>query len=158
MQAGDINVAGGLVLDISRQEEPVTVDGKRYVMREWFGGDKTRYEQDRISGVDIVVEDNRKVLKNAKRLGGNEALLVSLCLFEKQDDGKERNVPEAVVQGWPGRVQTALYNLARKVCRMDDDETLEGMRKQHEELGQRIKDVEARDPKESLNGSTRGFT
>lgn len=148
MQAGDINVAGGLVLDISRQEEPVTIAGKSYVMREWLGSDKLKYDADRTEGMDVVVEADRKVLRNAKRLGGNEALLVSLCLHEKCADGAERRVSEAFVQGLPGHAQTKLYELAQRVCRLSETDSLAGLKKDRDALEAKIANLERQpDPK-----------
>lgn len=114
--------------DLSPQEIPVRVAGKRYVLREGTGGDVIKY---------------RNMIIKATRLGADgkpagmdgfadcEPYLLARCLFEQAEgpDGKvtERKVSEQLVNSWPNRVQKKLFQKLSDMTGLDEDETEEAL-------------------------------
>lgn len=52
-------------------------------------------------------------------IADTEPILVSLCLFEA---GTNRNVPVGTIRQWPSKVQKALFEKAKEISELDDDE------------------------------------
>lgn len=120
--AGDINAAGGLQFDLTRQEQPLTLleNGQpvRYVLMEMDGDGSARYQEASLSGLELELDERgrpkqdkipfAKLASNARR---NEPLRISLCLFRVSErDGHEQRdpVPEALIKTWPARVVAGL--------------------------------------------------
>ena len=53
-------------------------------------------------------------------IADTEPIVISLCLFDK--DGK--NVPVGVIRQWPAKVQRALFEKAKEISELDEDEEL----------------------------------
>lgn len=120
MSPEEVEAAGGLVLSLERLEKPVMIGGECYVMREWTGDAKAKYDADKYADLDVVIDGDKRSVKNPSKMAGNEPLLVSLCLFRKNGSGDYEPVSEKTVRSWTGSVQSKLYQLARTVCRMDE--------------------------------------
>lgn len=98
---------------------PVRVKGKDYLLREATG--------------DAVAKWRNAQLR-ATRLGGDgkpasidgladaEPLLVSLCLFEVGQGGKELPVSVQTVRSWPGRITSALFARAKEISELEEKE------------------------------------
>ncbi len=114
----------------------VDPSGKNLILQEASGDTVKRFNDERTrclkfqdGGVSSVVGQ-----------GNLEMFLVSLCLFETDEDGKlipEKYIPISTLQKWPGRVVTALFNKAKEISEIDPSD-LATLQKEYEALGKRI--------------------
>lgn len=111
--------------DFTLQEEPVKLFGKNYVLREATGAAACKWRNDIFKSTKLG-PDGKPV--SVDGLADSEPNLVSLCLFERYDDGRgqtrERNVPLATIRGWPQRVVKRLFERAKDMSElgMEDQE------------------------------------
>lgn len=151
----DVNVAGGLVLDIGRREKRLQLrdaEGnlQAYVLREPGDAAKKRYSMGRIKalrGMDIDVKDGRPSLPSGKLsvealegLQGNEVQLISLCLF-RVEEGGEVPVSAEQVGEWPSSTVTVLFSEAEQIAGLKSDNADE-LRKQRAVLDEAISRIE----------------
>lgn len=112
-----------LVYDITPQEVPVQIGGVPYTLRECSGDAEIKYQNARFRARKTDVEGNTIGFDN---LADTEALLVSLCLFDK--DGKNPKADE--VRSWPSRIMTDLFNRVTIMSELDsDDRTIDQLQK-----------------------------
>lgn len=136
--------------DLKLIEVPVTIEGKKYTLRETDGEASVTYDNALLDS-GVLGPDG----KTTRYLGlaNRQPLLVSLCLF---DESGER-VPEAVVRSWPGRVQKRLFAKAREISRLDDEDNLDALIKQRDLLNDQIERMqETGDPVKKSPGDTPG--
>lgn len=96
-------------------EIPVKFKGNEYVLREATSGAAKEFSNARISRVKM---SGTGEATSYGSLGDLEPLLVSLCLFEAS--GKPVTIK--FVELMPYKVQKALYNKAKEISGMDDDD------------------------------------
>jgi hypothetical protein len=112
-------------------EVPVKIQGKTYTLREANGDAAVAYRNASLRG--MTLEDGK--VKKLDGIASVEPLLVSMCLFFIDDDGVEKNVDELTVRSWPGRVVKAIFNKAKEISELDEEEdTVESLDKQIEAL------------------------
>lgn len=132
-------------------------DGKNYILRETSG--------------DAAAQFNSMRAKCAKYAGGDVSevtgvgqiplFLVSLCLFNVKEDGAI-NLNSPVAPGvlrsrsWPERVIKRLYAKALEISEIDQDDDLDSLRKQYQELGEKITKMEEDAAKNEQNTSGTG--
>jgi cell division protein FtsB len=158
-------------------EQPVHGPNKQwYLLREASADAVAKYNSARSRTVKI--EDGEVV--GVQGAGELEPLLVSYCLYHaevvKDDEGivveGPDGVPElqlatdskgrprlenlSVIQSWPGRVVTALHNLAKQISEIDLDDNLESLYKQRRKLDKQIKKMEKDAAKNELSGTPTG--
>lgn len=73
-----------------------------------------------------------------------EPVLVALCLFEVLPDGSHRAVPESIVRQMPSRVVSKLFERARKISGLDDEETEEVLARRIERDTRELQKVRAK--------------
>lgn len=112
------NNAKTLDFSLTRDEQHVTIEGEAYVLIELDGFGRDKYLTNVAGRVRLDKGGNATGLKN---FDGMEAGLVALCLKKVEGDHR-RPVEEKVIQSWPGRVVTALFNAARDLSGLDKGE------------------------------------
>ena len=129
--------------DLAPVEVKYTIGGSEYTLREASGGAAKRYREASIAGARMTVneDDNTRTVERMEGIGGLESLLVSLCLF----DAKGAPVPRATVEGWPARIQRALFDKAKEISDLDEKVDLGSLRKQRERLDRQIAKIENKD-------------
>lgn len=141
--------------DITPIEIPVQIAGQSYVLREASGDAVVRYENHRIRCTRFV---DGKFAGIDGPINDGEPQLVADCLYRvsTSPDGKRvlSKVEEKVVRSWPARIQRFLFSKVKEISRIDqleDEETIEGMRR-------RLAELEARrdEPKNLLGDMTVG--
>ena len=110
-----------LEFSLERIEKPVTIGGKAYVLRELDGKQRDTYLNGLSQRVRIV--DGKPA--GLKSFDGLQASLLALCLYENIAGGEP--VPAATIQAWPATVVTRLYEVAREMNGLDEEE--EGTKK-----------------------------
>lgn len=107
--------------DLTLQEVPVSIGGKRYILREASGEVACRYRNRMLESTEFGGDG--KPMK-VKGMGDLEPLLVSLCLWEADDAGKPaRPVPESVIRAWPSRVVKRLFAKAKAISDLGEEAT-----------------------------------
>lgn len=115
--------------DFAAHEEPVSVGGKPYILRELSEGGHAVFANASSKGSRIV---NGEMHIATDGSGDLPALLVSLCLFEKYDSGgttKERPVPQNVVKQWRHEIVQAIFERAKEISHVGGVETEDSLTK-----------------------------
>jgi hypothetical protein len=141
--------------DMDPVQKSVTVGGESYVVKEASGDASVKFRNAMLACMKWNTEGG---VNEARGLATVEPLLVSLCLFRLDKDGKEHKVPEVVVRQWPSRVQKSLFTWIKKVSELDEEDTsLEALLEQREDLDEQIaklqKDAAKNEPKGTTDGS-----
>lgn len=108
--------SGELTFDLTLIEIAVTLSGEQYTLREADGEAGAQFENAKFQGAKIDEVTNTVV--SLPNLGDQASLLVSLCLFDKDNN----LVPLETVRSWPDRVVTPLYKKAREISGLDEDD------------------------------------
>jgi hypothetical protein len=104
-----------LVLSTTVATTPVTIDGKKYTLRELTG--KQRDAHLTASGKRIQFDATGKPVR-VNEFDNHQAELIALALFTENGE----SVPLATIEQWPARVQTALFNKAREISGLTTDD------------------------------------
>ena len=124
----DSKSPGEFDLDLIRIPKTFNQGGKpkQFVLYEASGDAATKYRNAMVSGMTLGPDGK---LQKLGKVGDLEPLLISLCLFEVEADGKEKPLHESVIRKFPARVQKALYEEIRTISDLDEHsperETLE---------------------------------
>jgi hypothetical protein len=101
--------------DLTPVEVPVTIGGKRYKLREADGETAVKYRNAAAACTKIGTGGKFSELRG---VGDLEPLLVSLCLVDEAGN----RVPESTVRTWPNRVQRALFDRAKEISHLGEEE------------------------------------
>lgn len=106
-----------LVFTLNRKEQPVTIDGKDYKLKELTGRQRDIYFNDLGKRVKFV--DGKAAGMNSYE--GLHSKLLSLCLYD------ENNilVKEDIIQDFPSSVTVALYKHAQKLSGLEEESVAE---------------------------------
>jgi len=129
-------------------EVPVTIAGKKYVLREADGNAAIAFRNAQLQYMHFS-EDGKP--QSMQGMAATETLLVSLCLVDEAG----ANVPEQVIRKWPNRIQKTLYERAREISELDDD-TEEALEKQMQNLQRRLGKLRKDSPKNEPSGTPAG--
>lgn len=136
-------------------EVEVNVGGRKLILREASEGDAVEWQN--ASSRAMRMTRDRAV--HVGDLGELEPLLVHLCLYVPDPatgrvpmitvnnvsvPNRNARVPLAEVKGWLARVVGPLFERAKRISRLDQADTEEGLVKQIEELHQRLADLRER--------------
>jgi len=98
---------------------PVKYGGKDYLLCEADGEASAHYDDAKIACHKYDHDTGR--LLGVPLTAHLEPLMVSLCLYEVDGDGKPgQRVPEEVVRSWPGRVVSRLFDKAMTISEKDE--------------------------------------
>lgn len=141
-------------VDVTPVEVPVKIGGVDYILRSANGDTTIKYRNAQMAATRLGPDGKVCGLDG---MADVEPLLVSMCLKRKipnekiPGEWKLAHVSEADVRAWPPKVLEKLYDTARVISGLKDDESLEGMEKQLAELQKRIE--EKRKEEEALGNS-----
>ena len=111
-----------LKFSLSLEEVPVELENPKtgkvdhYVLREMNGELRDKY----LGFIGKKMDVNSKGDVKMKDYDGLQANLLSRCLFAVEDDG-DKPVSIEVIQKFPARVQTILFEKAKEISGMDDE-------------------------------------
>ncbi len=101
--------------DITLKEIPVQVGDKKYTLREATGDAACLYRNAMLRCTKLGPEGKPETITG---IADAEPYLVSLCLFNEGN----KPVPVATIRKWPARVQTALFDKAKEISELGEDE------------------------------------
>jgi hypothetical protein len=105
-----------LEFDLSEITFPVTISGQSYLLVEANSETGTQFKVNTLKGLTLDQrEDGSKKINGLENIAGNEAYLVSRCLFKIDDAGRRHAVDLATVKGWPNRIVKSLYEKSREI-------------------------------------------
>ena len=141
-------------LDFSSLEEvtlPVQVKGKSYELREASEAAAVKYRNTMLACTRYGSEGN---LQSMQGMASVEPLLVSLCLFTAE--GKP--VAITTVQSCPSRVVRALFDEAKRISELEEEEETQEILEKHlketqEKLDKLQKDELGNEPESMGDGS-----
>ncbi len=128
-----------LKFDLSVIEIPVNIENKKYILREASGAAACSYRNAMIECTQLGPDGKPTKLKGIANV---EPLLVSLCLF----DDKNKRVPVATIQSWPSRIQKTLFDKAKEISELgeEEEEDIKSLKSQRAEIDERIASQELR--------------
>ncbi len=138
--------------DLTPITVPVTIGGKKYVLKEASGDAAVKYRNCLLKATKLGPEGKPSSIDG---MADAEPLLVSLCLFQiatsvnKLGDAvtAELPVPIHVVRGWKNQVQKGLFARIKEISDLDENETKEILEKRLAETQRKL---------DALNGKTDG--
>ena len=109
-----------LTVDLTVREEPVEIGDKKYLLKEANGDASARYRNFLFSQTKLGPGGKPQSIGS---MADAEPLLVSLCLWEPgEKENQCKRVDLALVKSWPSRVVKALYNKAKEMSDLDEEE------------------------------------
>lgn len=129
--------------DIAPIEVPVTIKGKSYVLREANEAASARYKNMQFKAMKLAEGIDGSKTSSIDGMAETEALLVSLCLFEKTENGGEKNVPLEEIKRLPHRVIEPLFKRAEEISGLQNKETKEDLVKKIKECQAKIAKLKA---------------
>jgi hypothetical protein len=140
--------------DLSLRTEKVMLGGHEYELREATGEAATTYRNAMLKATQLGPNGKPKSLDG---FANAEPLLVSLCLFKKDGVGWS-SVDLDVIKSWPSRVQKELFNRAKEMSDLDENENADALYKQRERLDKLIADSETKEARlgKPANSTTTG--
>lgn len=103
--------------DISPIVVPVKIAGRNYELREADGATSIAYRNASLACITLGPGGKAQKLKD---MASVESLLVSMCLFTD----KGMPVPRRTIEGWPGRVQKALFEKAKDISDLGESDSV----------------------------------
>lgn len=110
--------------DIAPVEIPVKLKGKDYVLREASESGAAKYKNAQLKAMKQSESADGNKTTNIDGMAETEALLVSICLFEKTDTG-EKNVDIAFIRTLVHRVVEPIFNKAEEISGLKKKKTKE---------------------------------
>lgn len=137
--------------DLAPVEIKVNLFNKKYVLCEASGDAACKYRNAQLKGVKIGTDGRPQSIP--ENVADSEPLLVSLCLYEADKDGKLRydkdNLPDpkfrvaiGTVRSWPSRIQKKLFEKVREISQLDEKPTRSVLLRQSELIQQQLAELE----------------
>lgn len=121
---------------------PVTINGQEYVLYEATEGDVCQWRNHQLRSTQM--QDGK--VKNLDGMADSEPLLVSLCL-RKVVNNQHLPVPINVVRQWQHKMVDTLFERAKLISGLVDEESEEAISKQIDKLTKRLDRVREKHPK-----------
>lgn len=146
-----------LKFDLKVTEIPVKIGDKDYTLREADARAAMEYRNAALKSFRMGQKGNPEQIVG-DGIGGMEPLLVSLCLYEKRDDGSMGRVSEALIRSWPSRVVKSLFEEAKRISDLGEDDSIESLEEQIKDLTERLTELKEKEQtrKNSSEISTAG--
>lgn len=123
---------------------PVKYEGKNYVLREASEDAHVKYRNAVLRASKLNEKGN---ISSMDGMADSEPILVAACLFEQYTDAKgaQRERPMLVNQilQWPTRVVKPLYEKAKEMSDINQDETKDQLKKTIENARKKLEKLEA---------------
>lgn len=148
--------------DLAPVEIPVSLGKAQYALLE--ADEDTAGKFRTASAKNIKFDDGKMV--GLGDIGATQSLLVSLCLYMADDEGKvprladgrpdnSKRVPESVVRKWKPKVVKQLFETAKDISDLSEGvDTEESIQKQIEVLQKRLKEVASKKKPSLTDGET----
>jgi len=140
---GQVKYAEMVFEDLAPIEVPVRMGGKRYVLVEASEDAACKY---RNHTTGCARFENGRMVGLSGPIADVEPLLVSLCLFELYDhQGETRRRPVTLnqVKGWPARVVRPLFERAKEIGGLQEEDDPTALRRRIAADRQRLAALES---------------
>lgn len=128
--------------DIAPIEVSVTIKGKSYILREASEAASSRYKNAQFKAMKLAEGIDGSKTSSIDGMAETEALLVSLCLFEKTETG-EKTVPLEEIKRLPHKVVEPIFKCAEEISGLQNKESEEALVKQLKEIQGKLTKVRA---------------
>lgn len=131
---------------------PVTIGKNIYTLREASSDDACKWRKHLFRSSKM---EGGKPVMSLDSISDSEPLLLSYCMYESYTDkfgtAKERKVDLQVVRSWPNRIVRPLFEKAKEISALDEqEETEEQITKKIEDLNAKLVKVREGDDKGRL--------
>lgn len=137
--------------DLALTEIPVTIGEKSYTLREASGDAGCRYRNALLACTQLGPEGKPSQIRG---MADVEPLLISFCLF----DEKGKPVKGTTIRSWPNRMIKKLFDRAKEISDLDEDEDLDSLIKERDKLDERIAELRQDENEDELKNSPSGMT
>lgn len=139
--------------DISLAEMPVKIGPFNYILRAANGDVAAKYKN-MASSLYRVNQDTKETFITGA--GDLEPYLVSLCLFKVLGIDQYETVHIAHVKNFPAKTVTKLFNAAKKLGGLEEDVSIDALKKARAELDKQIAklegDIQKNEPLPTMGG------
>lgn len=145
--------------DLTPIEIPVTnLNGKNYILREADGDTGAKFKS---RSAQCMRMTEGKV-SGVNDIGSLEPYLLSLCMLQVSihTDGETKHlksVSEATIRSWPSKVVKKLFNKAKEISELNEEETVESLEKVIKEATKKLKDLRGESVKNESDDTTGGL-
>lgn len=129
-------------------EIPVTIEGKKYKLREASESAATDYRNAQLMSMTVNENNDGNRIARVGKVIDTESILVASCLFQIiQTDTNiiEKSVPVQEVRKWPHRVVSTLFKRAEMISALQKDETKEDLVKQKKAIETKLAKLESQE-------------
>lgn len=120
--------------DLDLREVEVVIKNVNYILREADGATAAKYRSAAVQGSRF--SQKTKDVLVGPGIGDVELVLLSGCLLFKENG---RRVPEGTIRAWPSRIITQLFNRAKQISELEeDDDTIESLEAKISELQEKL--------------------
>lgn len=133
--------------DITPLEVEVRVGKLDFVLREASGEAAVKYTNAKLKRLTLGSDGKPSTFQG---MGDLEPYLVSLCLFTAKRERPELNnqpLHEVEIRSWPHKVQKKLFEVAKQISEIDQDQSKEDLEKIVADAQKRLAELEAGDSK-----------
>lgn len=123
--------------DLKTIEIPFSFRGKSYILREAGCDAACKWRNSILKGTRFAADGKATQVEN---LADSEPLLVSLCCFEllnREGTVHYRPVPVQEVRGWPSKMVKKLFETAKEISELGEEETVSDIDKRIKELNEK---------------------
>jgi hypothetical protein len=121
-----------------RETPPFKIDDAPFILKGCTAAGAKQYRAASLIGAEMQVgSDDSRTIRRMQGLVEAEPLLVSLCLF-KIDGDKHVAVTQKTVESWPSSVVKQLYETAKDISDLGEEEDLAKLTKERDKLNTRI--------------------
>ena len=137
-----------LKFNTKAQQQEVEIDGDMYVLKEASAQAATEFQNKALENFDMEIDEEGKTrtkISGSGSLADQAPFLLSKCLYKRNEEGTLTRVELALIKSWPNRIIKPLYELARDMSDLGEEESLEGLRKEQKKLAEKIAKLEAKE-------------
>jgi len=115
----ETQVNEGLAFSTERIEIPISIDNRDYVLVEASGSAGAKYRNEIVAS---MILDSKGKPKGMGKIANADLLLLSLCLYKVNDEGKRELVALGAIQQLPHRVFKPLVDKLKQISELQDTE------------------------------------
>lgn len=122
---------------------PVKLGTKDCFLQEASESGASRYKNAALKGTKVTENADGSKHASVDGVSETEVLLVSLCLFEKTENGGHKNVDLSFLKTLPHRIIRPLFEKAEEISGLKRKETKDELRKRLKEIQDKLAKYDA---------------
>lgn len=133
------------------KEEPIPIGDTTYILREASGGAASEHKDATFKAVKVNNQTNTSTFAG---IADADLVLLSRCLFSKNENNILSAVPLASIRSWPNRITEPLVKYLKEISGMETAETKESLTKQRDDVTAKLAKLNGHVEKEGEEDAT----